>query len=118
MSELSSQLDGKLVTVNKAVTDVISTSLDPVDVQAFSRLAFWIQNTTGAVATIAAGVIEASPTIAGPWEPVFTYAAGLPLADGDTLFQQVSDVSWKYMRVRLTAGVAELPLVSIWVSPN
>jgi len=117
MAELSSQLDGGLVAEAVEITDVGTVALPAVDVQPYARIAIWVENISAPGDAVLSGKFQVAPTADGPWVDE-TVLADVPLDGGDTLFQQLSAKSFKYLRVHLTADAGDLPVVNVWLSVN
>ena len=116
MSELASQFGNAAVVLLKEVSDAGTVTLGPLDVQAYDRVAFYIENTSAGGTAVASGKIESAPVTAGPWIEVQDLAAVMPIDGGVTKFIQFSSKSWKYIRLHLTADAADLPKINAWMS--
>lgn len=102
--ELADQFGG---LAKQVITPVVSTTCDPLDVQAFRNVGIHLQNETGAVANI---TIFSTPTL----DPLAgaVVISTLALVGGGATFIELDHASWKYLWVESDR------ITTVWFTVN
>lgn len=102
----------------KQVTTVTSDDdgqviLGPIDVQGYSNLGFYVQNSLEGGDALASATLQSGPTATGPWVSADALAAAL--ASPDAEFTSVADACHKFIRVVAACANGDATQVTTWL---
>lgn len=118
MSALSLQLGGEAKSVI-TITDAAAIVLGPVDVQGYTNLGFYMQNTLVGGNDIETVSLETAPEMTGPWTVVDDALNGAGvgglIAAEETKYAAITDASFKYIRLKAACVAAGTTTLTLWV---